>query len=200
MSELVSVKSKNYEQTFCEENFSQSQLWDKEFDSCHFQSCNFSDATFFNCEFTDCKFIDCNLSNLKVNDSKFLDIQFIDCKVIGVNWTKAYWRGLTLGTAVTFKRCMINSSSFYGLNLPRIFIDECRAHDVDFREANLSGAILSDTDLTNSIFHHTNLTGADFNGAENYDINIINNIVKNATFCRYEAVSLLESLGINLTD
>ena len=93
---------------------------------------------------------------------------------------------------------MINSSSFYGLNLAKIIIEECRAHDVDFREANFSDANFSRTDLTNSLFHNTNLTGANFNEAENYDINVRNNIVKNAKFCRYEAVRLLDPLGIIL--
>ena len=93
---------------------------------------------------------------------------------------------------------MINSSSFYGLNQTKIVIEECRAHDVDFREANLSGANFSHTDLASSLFGNTNLTGAKFNDAVNYDINT--SLVKNATFCRYEAIRLLDSLGINLID
>ena len=36
--------------------------------------------------------------------------------------------------------------------------------------------------------------------SENYDINVKNNTVNNASFCRYEAVRLLTYLGINLLD
>ena len=39
-----------------------------------------------------------------------------------------------------------------------------------------------------------------FNEAKNYDININSNVITNATFCRYEAVRLLESLNLNLID
>ncbi|MDG2392750.1 MAG: pentapeptide repeat-containing protein [Thalassotalea sp.] len=191
---------KFYNQTFCEMNYFQEKISGKEFDGCHFQSCDFSEATFLNCEFSECKFTDCNLSIVNVNNSKFLDVDFIDCKVIGINWVKADWHGLALGSPLTFKKCMMNSSSFYGLSLEKTVIKDCRAHDVDFGEANFSGASFSGSDLTNSIFHKTNLTGANFNGAENYDINIKNNVIKNAKFCRYEAVRLLEPLGIILTD
>jgi uncharacterized protein YjbI with pentapeptide repeats len=95
---------------------------------------------------------------------------------------------------------MINSSSFYGLNLQKIAIEQCRAHDVDFREANLSGVNFSHTDLMNSLFNNTNLTDANFSEADNYDINIRNNIINKATFSRHEAVRLLNSLDINLID
>ena len=37
-----------------------------------------------------------------------------------------------------------------------------------------------------------------FNEAVNYDIDVNNNVLKDAMFCRYEVVRLLESLGVNL--
>jgi len=143
MTALESNKKDFYGQTFSDENFNGKTISAKEFDGCYFQSCDFNEAIFLNCEFTDCNFIACNLSILNVDNSKFSDVEFVDCKLIGVNWITAYWRGLTLGTPLKFKRCLINSSSFYGLNLTKIVIEQCRAHDVDFREANLSGASFS---------------------------------------------------------
>ncbi|NRB82104.1 MAG: pentapeptide repeat-containing protein, partial [Saccharospirillaceae bacterium] len=139
----VLESNKFYGQTFRLTNYSQKKISGKEFDGCHFQSCDFSEATFLNCEFSECKFTDCNLSLLNVNNSKFLDVDFVDCKVIGVNWVKAYWRGLTLGSPLNFKRCMMNSSSFYGINLAKIVIEDCRAHDVDFREAVFEGEVMA---------------------------------------------------------
>ena len=49
-------------------------------------------------------------------------------------------------------------------------------------------------------FKETDLTGADFTGAVNYRIDINHNKIKKAKFSRLEAVSLLESLDIELTD
>lgn len=80
-----------------------------------------------------------------------------------IGWTKAYWRGLVLGSQLQFKKCLINSSSFYRLNQAGITIEACQAHDVDFREANFSRANFSGTDLTNSLFGNTNLAEANFN-------------------------------------
>jgi uncharacterized protein YjbI with pentapeptide repeats len=198
--DLESDEQKYYEQTFCELSCSQQKISGKEFDGCHFDSCDFSEAIFLNCEFTECTFTECNLSVLNVDHSKFTDVNFIDCKLIGVNWIRAYWRDVMLGVSLKFKRCLLNSSSFYGLNLAKIVIEDCRAHDVDFREGNFSGASFFRTDLTNSLFDNTTLTGANFNEAKNYDININSNVITNATFCRYEAVRLLESLNLNLID
>ncbi|WP_191599967.1 pentapeptide repeat-containing protein [Marinomonas algicola] len=168
------------------------------FDNCIFESCDFTEAFFDSCTFKECVFKKCKLTAINVRNSKFSDVQFHGSKVLGVDWSKAYWRGMDLGASLHFKECLVNASSFYGLKQPGIVFDECRAHDVDFREATLSRAKFTHTDLTNSVFMNTNLTGADFNGATNYEIDVTKNTVDKAIFCRYEAVSLLTSLGIRL--
>ena len=184
--------------TFTDLSNIQDTISRKVFESCVFESCDFTEAFFDACTFKDCRFVKCKLTAINVRNSKFSDVQFYDSKVLGVDWTKAYWRGLDLGASLYFKECLVNASSFYGLKQPGITFEDCRAHDVDFREATLSRAKFSGTDLTNSLFVNTNLTGADFNGATHYDIDVKKNTIKNAIFCRYEAVSLLTSLGIKL--
>lgn len=200
MTSLTSDTNNLHEKDFNAITFSQKQVSDKEFSHCHFTSCNFNETHFTHCEFNHCHFIDCNLNNIAINNSKFVDVVFDNCKIIGVNWTTAYWRSILLSTPLTFKKCMINSSSFFGLSLEKIIIERCRAHDVDFREATLKDGNFSHTDLKNSLFNNTNLTNANFNEAVNYDINIKNNTIKNASFCRHEAIRLLHSLGVNLID
>ena len=172
----------------------------KEFYDCRFESCDFNETQFINCEFNQCTFISCDLNNIIVKNSQFSEVTFLDCKVMGVNWTSAYWRGMLLSAPLTFKNCMINSSTFYGLSLQKMIIEGCRSHFVDFRECNLSEVNFSHSDLRESLFNNTNLTNGNFTEAENYDINIKNNMIKNATFCRHEAVKLLNSLEINLVD
>jgi len=200
MSKLVSKEKEFYNQVFNDEACSELSLIDIVFDSCEFITCDFSNAIFRNCEFIDCSFVKCNLNSILLNNSKFSDVVFSECKMLGVDWTKAYWRDLALGSALKFNECMINSSSFYGLNQTEITIKGCRAHDVDFREADFSKANFKDSDLSNSIFSNTNLTSAKFAGAINYDININRNKVEKAEFSRHEAVRLLDTLGINLVD
>jgi len=200
MSKLFSKEKEFYNHTFNNETCSELSLINIIFDSCEFMACDFSNAIFSSCEFIDCSFEKCNLNSLSLNNSKFSDVVFNECKMLGVDWTKAYWRDLALGSALKFNQCMINSSSFYGLNQTEIEIKACRAHDVDFREADFSKANFKETDLSNSLFSNTNLTKAKFAGAINYDININRNKVEKATFSRHEAVRLLDALGINLVD
>src|SRR5690606_24429697 len=99
-----------------------------------------------------------------------------------------------------FYQCILNDSSFFGLELHEVVMEECKAHDVDFRDAKLNGASLTYTDFSSSLFGRTNLSDADLSEATNYSIDLLANNLTNATFSRYEALSLLESLGIKLVD
>jgi len=172
----------------------------KEFDSCTFTECDFSNVVFKSCKFIDCQFAQCNLSNLKVSYSKFSNIEFEDCKMIGIDWTKASWPRFDLNTPFKMYKCLINDCSFYGLNMEELLLDECRAHDVDFRGGNFQFSNFSYTDFSQSLFHKTNLKGADFSESINYDIDIFTNEIKDAKFTRIEAVRLLECIGIELVD
>jgi uncharacterized protein YjbI with pentapeptide repeats len=94
----------------------------------------------------------------------------------------------------------MNDSCFFGLRLEELVIQECKAHDVDFREGNFSEADFTYTDFANSLFAETNLAGANFIEAISYTIDIYHNEIKRAKFSRYEAVRLLDSLNIELVD
>lgn len=200
MTDFISLDAPHCDQTFSQLECAATELTDQEFDNCLFDHCDFNEAIFHNCSFTDCTFTHCNLNLLQVPHSKFTDVKFSDCKALGIDWTKAYWRGLNLGAPLWFRQCLINSSSFYGLQQTNIVVESCRAHDVDFREADLSGANFSDSDLSQSLFGNTNLTNANFQDVMNYDINPNSNRLNNAQFSRYEAVRLLEHLGLRLVD
>jgi len=76
----------------------------------------------------------------------------------------------------------------------------CHAYDVDFRGADLTDADFSATDLLSSLFDNTVLIRANFNGSINYSIDVNNNVINQAKFCRLEAVCLLDGLGIELID
>jgi uncharacterized protein YjbI with pentapeptide repeats len=170
------------------------------FEECVFNECDLSEAIFKRSKFVDCRFIKCNLSVAKFDFSRFIDVFFEDCKVIGVDWTKVVWPSIALPSPVKFLRCIINDTTFFGLNLREMIIEECKAHDVDFREGDFSESNFTFTDFKNSLFSGTNLTGADFTEAVNYRIDINHNNIINAKFSRHEAVSLLEGLDIELID
>lgn len=77
---------------------------------------------------------------------------------------------------------------------------ECRAKEVDFRNCLLPRADFSHTDFKGALFEKTHLEDANFTEAQNTNINILTNHLKGAVFSRYEALYLLETMGIVLVD
>lgn len=177
-----------------------ASLRDKEFEDCGFHGCNFSGATFAACKFVDCTFTDCNLSNIRMAGTRFVNVEFGDSKILGVDWTRATWPRIAVGAPLRFRKCLLDDSSFIGLTLEDIAIEDCRAHRVDFRDANLSRGNFARTDFSDASFGKTKLVEADFTGASNYTIDVFNNDIERARFSRDEALSLLGSLGIELVD
>ena len=187
-------------QSFNNLNLSSKELISKEFDSCTFKECDFGEANLNKSNFIDCHFIRCNLSLIKVEQSQFFDVFFEECKAVGVDWTRVSWSQYVFCSPIKFYKSIINDSSFFGLSLEELEVEECKAHDVDFREGNFSSANFNNTDFSNSLFNNTNLTGASFIDAINYDIDIHFNEVSKAKFSRHEAVRLLDGLDIELVD
>jgi fluoroquinolone resistance protein len=168
----------------------------KTFDECAFIDCNFSDAIFQSCKFKHCYFVNCNLSLLRLKGSYFIDVSFESCKILGVNWTYAE---ISLHQNLKFLKCNISQSNFLGLRLSSIIISECIARDVDFRDCDLSKAILTSNDFQNTLFSNTNLIKADFTNSTNYCINVFENQIKDAKFSLPEAISLLTGLGVKIS-
>lgn len=178
-----------------------AQEWQEvEFEDCEFLDCHFSESTFRKCKFIECRFVRCNLSVVKVPQCQFNAVVFEECKLVGIDWTRAAWPRLSFAAPFSFKQCILNDSSFLGLSLDEIVIEECKAHDVDFREGSFNRANFTYTDFSHSLFGRTQLADADFSEATNYDIDIFNNKIKGAKFSCDEAIRLLNCLDIELVD
>ncbi|MEQ8485804.1 MAG: pentapeptide repeat-containing protein [Pseudomonadales bacterium] len=172
----------------------------REFEDCRFEECNFTETAFATCRFLDCTFEGCNLSLARVDGCGFSDVAFEDCKLVGVDWTTARWPNLALKSPLRFRSCILNDSSFFGLELPELVLDACKARSVDFREGSFPGARFCFSDLAGCLFNRTDLSGADFTDATDYDIDVNFNQVRGARFSRQEALRLLDHLGIELVD
>ena len=171
-----------------------------EFDDCTFVSCDFSETFFSSCKFTECRFENCNLSLAKFTNTKMSDVKFIACKMVGIDWTKADWHSLLNAGPLHFRDCIIDDGNFFGLSLEEIVIRECRAKEVDFRNATLKNADFSGSDFKGTLFNNTHLENANFIDAQNTMIDMRLNNLKGAIFRRFEALFLLESMGIVLVD
>lgn len=199
MAQLTNNKD-YFDETFNGQDFTSACLEDAVFENCEFNRCNFTSARLFRCKFINCAFYHCNLSVMEMTGSRFNDVSFSECKLIGTDWTRAYWPAFNLDPELSFSQCILTNASFFGLTLQGLKLSECRLHDVDFRECDLSGAEVTSCDLAGSLFSHTNFQAADFTDSWGFAIDVLNNTVAGAKFSRTEAMSLLESLGIELVD
>lgn len=175
-------------------------LEDATFYGCTFQDCILTETEFRGCRFVDCVFRQCDLSLVKWTHCTFSAARFEGCKLVGVDWTQLDWQGARLGEPFQFKQCALNHGTFIGLRLEGLAVVDCTAVDVDFREADLTRANFSGTDLTDSLFGQTNLARADFGRARNYAIDPGQNTLTGAKFALPEAMALLYSMDIELSD
>ena len=200
MNHLISSHSDYSDQVFNVIHLERGQIVSSDFYDCDFNQCSFVESIFQECKFVNCLFRECNLSLLQVPESSFSSVRFLDSKILGVNWTQADWPTTGLGKPLKFLRSIINHSTFIGLKLKGIKITNCAALEVDFREADLSQADFTSTDLSRSIFKNTILSEADLSQARNYHIDPGQNVLKGAKFSMPEAIALLYSMDIELTD
>ena len=171
-----------------------------EFEECTFISCDFGEAIFHSCRFIDCRFENCNLSVMKLTDSMVSGCEFISSKMLGIDWTMCDWKSLLSSNPMRFKQCMLNDSNFYGLSQDKIEMKECSAKEVDFRAGSFKNADFRSSDFKGALFGNNHLEYANFSDATNTNIDLKTNYLKGTIFSRYEALYLLESMGIILVD
>lgn len=189
-----------FDQIFDRQNLLCAEVRGSVFEECAFNDCDFSASTWVGCKFIDCRFTRCNLSLATLARSRFSNVAFLESKLVGVDWTRAHWPSFELDPGLVFTDCILNDSSFFGLTLKELQLHGCKLHDVDFREGNFSGSLMRDCDFSNSLFMRTDLSKVDFSGSVNLSIDLLANTLTKARISRIEALSLLDSLGIELVD
>lgn len=170
------------------------------FEGCAFHGCDFSETAFRRCRFIECVFIGCNLSVASFGYSKLSDVNFRDSKLIGVDWAAVSWSTLLSSAPVRFHQSILDQGSFHGLVLKELTMEFCRARQVDFAGGDFRNSCFVGTDFAGAVFSNTDLSGSDFSEATGFSIDVTQNRVEKARFSRFEALSLLESLGVELVD
>jgi uncharacterized protein YjbI with pentapeptide repeats len=189
-----------YDQIFEKVSLEQGGKLSAAFTDCTFVQSSFEAAILNYCRLTNCIFKECNLSLVQINGSSFPGTRFEKSKLMGIDWTQGNWPTSSLSNLVGFFDCVISHGTFIGLTPQGIQIKNCIANEVDFREADLSGADFKGTDLARSIFGNTNLKEADLSQARNYEIDPGNNRLIGAKFSLPEAIALLYSMDIQLVE
>lgn len=171
-----------------------------EFFNCNFKNCQFKESKWFSCTFKECTFQHCDFHLAKFPRSTFLSVNFNDCQLVGINWTDSELQRKSFLKTVEYHNCVLNYSTFTGSHLQKITMKNCIVQNVDFTEADLSASCCIGSDFLSSRFEATNLTGADFRGAKNYSIPLLRNKITKARFSLPEALSLLSTLDLDISD
>ena len=201
MSDLSGADSDYEGQVFRHLALDGAEVTHAEFRDCVFVGGSFCEATLRGCRFRGCLFRECDLSLVRLQGCSFRNTRFEHSKLVGINWAQADWPvGKPLFPPLGFSDCAISYSAFLGLKLNGATVVKCVARDVDFTDADLTGADCRDTDFADSRFVRTNLTDADFTGATGYVISPTLNTLKRTKFSFPEAIALLRALDIILTE
>ena len=187
---------KNYiiEKTLEGIDFSIEEFQTAEYDRCIFNSCNFSKCNLSDAVFTECAFNGCDMSLAKLGNTAIRDSIFKDCKMLGLRFENCNEFGLSF----SFEDCILNDSSFYKLKTKKTIFKNCRMHDIDFSEADLSACVFDKCDLKGAVFNRTTLEKADLRTAFNYSIDPELNRIKKAQFSIPSVIGLLNKYDIKI--
>ena len=188
MSSHINIEDQEFEQI----DFTEKALARGNYENCKFLNCNLSRSDLGNFSFTECEFIDCDLSMVHIKQTTFNDICFVGCKMLGLRFDLCNDFLLSF----RFKGCMLNLSSFYGLGLKGTIFENCKLHEVDFVETDLTASTFDGCDLQRAIFDHSILEKADFRAAYNFNIDPERNKLKKTKFSRDGVVGLLGKYDI----
>ena len=182
------------DQSFKNQDYTQTRLSKGEYENCIFEGCKFENGYLDNQNFMECEFMDCNLSNANLNHTIFKEVTFSYCKMIGLKFEDCNDFLLDF----TFRHCILNLSSFYGLTLRNQTFNDCKLIEVDFTETDLTQVNFENSHLDRAIFSRTNLQKADFTKALNFDIDPEINQLKHARFSKEGLSGLLSKYNIKI--
>nr|WP_319393977.1 pentapeptide repeat-containing protein [uncultured Desulfobacter sp.] len=182
------------EETFEQVDFSKNRHKKGAYEDCIFLNCDFSTSDISEFNFIDCEFNGCNFSMAKMNQTIFNNGKFMDCKMLGM----AFESCDDLLLSISFYNCILNHSSFDGVNLKNTTFENSKLHDVDFTNADLYKSVFNNCDLHNATFINANLQESIFKASYNYVIDPDVNRIRKASFDLPGALGLLAKYDIKI--
>jgi len=167
-----------------------------EYERCTFSNCTLTNADLSQAVFSNCEFRNCDLSLAKVVNTALRTVRFTDCKLLGLRFENCN----NFLLALEFENCNLDLASFFKLQIRKTIFRNCRLHEADLGEADLSQSIFDFCDLAGATFSHTVLDGADFTTAVNFSIDPENNRLKKARFSAAGLAGLLDKYNLEIED
>ncbi|WP_108424011.1 pentapeptide repeat-containing protein [Flagellimonas amoyensis] len=184
-----------FDQLFEKQDFCTVPLAKGEYENCIFRGCRFSDAFLDNQNFMECTFEECDLTNANITHTIFKETFFKGCKLVGLRFEDCN----DFLMSVRFEGCNLTLASFNDLSLKETPFIDCTLTQTDFTGADLSRSTFPGCTMENTLFHTTNLEGADLSSALGFDIDPSINTLKKCKFSKEGLIGLLKKYDIVVT-
>ncbi|WP_164016792.1 pentapeptide repeat-containing protein [Pyxidicoccus trucidator] len=181
-------------ETFAELELQGCDLSEKEFYRCTFQRTQLQESRWRNSVLEACVFISCDLTRAQLKATGLRGVRFEGSKLMGVDFTD-----VSANPEVAFEDCVLRYASFVGLSLRKTEFLRCTALEANFFDLDLTEADFSGTTLTGSNFRGCTLTKTNFSQVSGLFLDPARNRVKGTRVPVETAVSLAQSLGMQVT-
>jgi len=157
-------------------------------------NCNFSKSDLSHNDFMDCQFKQCNFSLTTVVGTGFKDATFIGCKILGIDFSKCN----KFLFSFLFEQSHLDYSTFFGTKLKKTKFIDCSLKQTDFEETDLTASVFHNCDLSGASFVRSVLEKADFRTARNFSFDPAVNKVKQAKFSALNLAGLLYQFQLDI--
>ncbi|MFP2904772.1 pentapeptide repeat-containing protein [Pyxidicoccus sp. 3LFB2] len=181
-------------ETFTDLELQGGDLGEKEFYRCTFLRAQLQESRWRNTILEACVFNSCDLTRAQLKSTGLRGVRFEGSKLMGVDFTD-----VSANPEVTFEECLLRYASFVGLSLRKTEFLRCSALEANFFDLDLSEADFSGTNLAGSNFRGCTLTRTNFSQASGLFLDPARNRVKGTRVPVETAVSLAQSLGLQVT-
>ena len=182
-------------QVFEKSSFPVKGTRETQFKDCVFKNCDFTMFNFTGCDFADSIFENCNLSMVKFGYIGLDKVHFIDCKLVGADFSNV--KDFLFN--VDFTNCILDYAAFMKKKNRKCKFASCSLKGADFSESDFSESVFEHCDLSSAVFMQTVLNGTNFTTAYNFTIDPERNKLRKAKFSADGLAGLLTSYGIIVT-
>ena len=169
-----------------------------EYYDCKFYNCQFTNIQMIRCAFKDCEFFNCAFRNVKFDFCQMKNASFTDSLLMGINWKELQGQGSISFPVESFSNCLLKYNNFVESKLLSFDFSSSTITDSYFQDCLLMKANFKNIAFKDTSFTKCNLSFSDFRGANDYNIDITNNVLTRAKFSFPTVVCLLNSINIDI--
>ena len=191
---MIQLGKENNGMHFSGEQFAPDSLLDRCFFDCTFEQCLFHEMNLKKSRFSDCTFKGCSLQLPKFDGCRLQGVLFDESKIVGADFFTCDEKFFS----IQCRKSILVGCNFSNMKMKQFIFSGSKLTDCQFLDTVLIEADFRECNLQGALFHHADLSKADFRDATNYAINPQSNSVKKARFSAPEALSLLEYFDVDI--